>query len=173
MEFKGNFPKCTVTTGYAITDHVPLCIELSKSMKFRRDKLLTFEAMWHRDERFSDKVKETWKEAMAGHGGLSKALEICAEQLDNWNRYEFGNVKKTIKEAKKELQIMRMMPRTQHVISREKELASKIDEWMEREEFLSRQRSRVDWLKEGNRNTRFLHAKASHRRITNKINKLV
>jgi hypothetical protein len=46
-------------------------------------------------------------------------------------------------------------------------------ELFEQEEVMARQRSRVDWLKEGNQNTAFFHARASARKCTNKIKALV
>jgi hypothetical protein len=45
-------------------------------------------------------------------------------------------------------------------------------ELFEREEIMARQRSPIEWLKEGDRNTSFFHARASARRRANKINAL-
>jgi hypothetical protein len=47
-----------------------------------------------------------------------------------------------------------------------------MDELLIREELMWLQRSRVAWLKEGDRNTSFFHRKVSHRARKNKIKKL-
>jgi hypothetical protein len=55
---------------------------------------------------------------------------------------------------------------------RENELVGRLSELLAREETMERQRSRVTWLKEGDRNTGFFQAKARARGRTNRIRAL-
>ncbi|CAI9771184.1 unnamed protein product [Fraxinus pennsylvanica] len=51
--------------------------------------------------------------------------------------------------------------------------ADEVQTWMDRKELMWKQRSRATWLEGGDQNTRFFHAKASQRRKTNMITKLL
>jgi hypothetical protein len=46
---------------------------------------------------------------------------------------------------------------------------SRMSELLSREEIMMKQRSRLDWLKEGDRNTSFFHSKAREQAQTNRI----
>lgn len=53
---------------------------------------------------------------------------------------------------------------------RESYIQNKLDAWCDQEEILSRQKSRIQWLKEGERNTTFFHHSTIQPRMRNKIN---
>jgi hypothetical protein len=80
----------------------------------------------------------------------------------------FGSVKKKIERPKKELENVRSDTLYTRPTARE-ELMVQLLETLAREEIMERQRSRVKWLREGDRNTSFFQAKARARSRGNKI----
>ncbi|KAL9668794.1 hypothetical protein QQ045_006334 [Rhodiola kirilowii] len=95
-----------------------------------------------------------------------------AEVIWSWSKRNFGKVKENIARLKKELNEVKESERTEEVVLQEAKLSSELDEWLLREELFWKQRSRVDWLREGDRNTRFFHMRASKRRKVNMIDRL-
>ena len=51
-------------------------------------------------------------------------------------------------------------------------ISAELDELLEKEEIMWRDRSRVSWLKAGDRNTRYFHQRATWRQKKNKIEQL-
>jgi hypothetical protein len=77
-----------------------------------------------------------------------------------------------IKSVKRELEELTRSDITDVNIAREKELAKEIEKLLEQEELFWAQRSRVNWLQFGDKNTNFFHNFASSRRQRKKIKNL-
>ncbi|CAL1377841.1 unnamed protein product [Linum trigynum] len=64
------------------------------------------------------------------------------------------------------------MPKTEAVLQQLRQLRTEVEELENNEEKYWKQRSRADWLKDGDKNTNFFHKKASARRRRNMLRKL-
>jgi hypothetical protein len=93
--------------------------------------------------------------------------------LKQWSRDSFGSVRREIKKLQSHLSTLNSSSTTTDHLQEGRYIEQKLCELFEREEIMARQRSRVDWLREGDRNTAFFHARASTRRRSNKINCLI
>ena len=93
--------------------------------------------------------------------------------LSEWGVHTFGHVRKELKMLNDELKRLRSdADRIGGPSHAEIKVVERIMELNHREEIMWKQRSRIMWLTEGDRNTRFFHLRASQRRIRNRISKL-
>jgi len=90
-----------------------------------------------------------------------------AKSLAAWSRESFGAPKIEIRKLEKRLSWLRIHSATGTYCQEEKEIERKLCELFEREEIMARQRSRVDWLQAGDRNTSFFSGE-SYSKKTNK-----
>ncbi|KAL2931647.1 hypothetical protein RDABS01_037057 [Bienertia sinuspersici] len=74
-----------------------------------------------------------------------------------------------LKACKNEMALLMEEAQTKEVIAKMKSHDDRMDELENREELYWRQRSRQDWLKNGDKNTAFFHAKAKQRVARNNI----
>ncbi|CAM8982176.1 unnamed protein product [Rhodiola kirilowii] len=171
--WRNMFPNAQVSHISAISsDHLMLFLNSEVKEIMSKKKWFRFEPMWVRNEDLREVVAAAWNNSEGRGMSLANKLSRCSRDLAKWNNEKFGNVGKRIKELKAELESVRVLERDMETIAREADIVEKIDEWRLREEILWRQRSRVEWLREGDRNTRYFHAKATQRKKSNKISKL-
>ncbi|KAL9670598.1 hypothetical protein QQ045_008151 [Rhodiola kirilowii] len=160
--------KHLVTT---VSDHFALFVDFQKRKLCVKEKLFRFEPMWLRHKGFSDLVRNSWGNGSAQQSFMAR-LDSCKGDIVRWNNSVFGKVQKQIASLKKKLEDVKTEFRTEEVISKESQIQVELDEWFAREELLWLQRSRVDWLREGDSNTRFFHTRASQRKKKNTITKI-
>lgn len=135
-----------------------------------------YEAMWARAPDYTEVVQKSWVQGFDGPINIQSVwanLSRMAGSLQQWSSKTFGSVRKEIKKLEKRLATLRSSGTTSVYSEEERSIERKLCELFECEEIMARQRSRVDWLQEGDRNTSFFHARASARRNINRISYLV
>ena len=117
-------------------------------------------------EELKAELKKAWRDveqqkAAAVKAEKARAVEKVAGEKD---RAQLQEVKETLKgmyKARNALQV-----------KEEKAIEDRMEELSYQEEIMARQRSRITWLSEGDRNTEFFQRKASARRSKNRISQL-
>ncbi|KAH9685475.1 reverse transcriptase domain-containing protein [Citrus sinensis] len=130
--------------------------------------------MWSPYEKCKEIVRREWLEQSKWDGTITseqfkKVAKRSLAELKLWSRTEFGGKEKRVKELINELKSVKH--NFEHYMSGEKikRLEKQIDNMLLDEEVYLKQRSRADWLLEGDRNTKFFHAKATARKRKNRI----
>ncbi|XP_059073635.1 uncharacterized protein LOC131874329 [Cryptomeria japonica] len=92
---------------------------------------------------------------------FSKKLQYVKRKLKNWNKNCFGNLYIMNKRAQERLVVITRKIRDLgffEALSREESQASRdLEEWDLREEIYCKQKARIDWVQEGDKNTVFFH----------------
>jgi hypothetical protein len=134
-----------------------------------------YEMAWESKAGFSDRLKEVWVEGGPGATleDLQHKISNLSSELVRWGRNSVGSVQAEIRSLQHELDQLWCTPDRLEPGQREQEVVSKLRLLLEQEEVMWRQRSRVQWLAAGDKNTHFFHLRASQRRKMNRISELI
>jgi hypothetical protein len=142
----------------------------------RSPHLFHCDNVWSRDDSYEETVVKGWADSnnpsLASLVWVAERLGHMQQTLRKWSANKFGNVKKKMRKARVEFEKERNRALYRGPSNPEKQLAANMAELLRQEEVMANQRSRVDWLKEGDRNTAFFPAKASARKRRNIIQSL-
>jgi exonuclease III len=161
------------------SDHWPIEFCLNSGLS-PRPKPFRFEKFWLTHPNFQQLAQSWWDQAEIDHGThmfkFQQRLKNFKAFLKKWNRTTFGDIFLRKKEVENKLEDMQRTliggSRTQDLAREEEKLLEELETCREQEEILWRQKSRVQWLKEGERNTKFFHKAMTHRRHINRITQL-
>ncbi|CAM8971158.1 unnamed protein product [Rhodiola kirilowii] len=154
------------------SDHQLLVLDTQGWLFKKKGKLFRFEAMWLDHPAMEGLMNDFWGSNNNVQSSWCSKLKNCENKLSAWNRSTFGNVQRRIKELKGRLEEVKNADRNDQSKEEEEKLPDELDLWLAREEVLWLQRSRALWLSQGDKNTKYFHARASHRRKRNLITTL-
>ena len=101
--------------------------------------------------------------------GMACGLKLCASELASWNSSTIGQIPKLIWEKRKMLSNLIVQDKDGSIGVEINIVRRELNGLLDDEEIYWAQRSRVHWLKKGDRNVKFFHAWASERRKLNMI----
>ncbi|XP_057416032.1 uncharacterized protein LOC130710699 [Lotus japonicus] len=174
MDFSATFPSVRVDhMGSYGSDHSVLAISWLSGFEQhnaseQKKRPFRFEEIWINSEECKQLVHGAWFRPGAD---CVERIQVMKEVLAPFGR-EQGNLQKLIACKEIELKKLEGGPPTSECLKKKKEVLKEFDDLLKDEEVYWRQRSRALWLKEGDKNTKFFHKKASQRRKHNCIKKM-
>jgi hypothetical protein len=151
------------------SDHCPVLVQLDKENRtIQGRKCLHYEILWERDNGLPEVIKNAWAGlgTKSDLGDIHGALNQVMLALHKWGNKKFGNVTRQLANMRRKVESLMACGAPQSEI---REAMDMMNDLLYKEEMLWLQRSRIMWLKEGDRNTRFFHNKAVWRAKKNRI----
>ncbi|KAF7823513.1 reverse transcriptase [Senna tora] len=154
------------------SDHCPIVLFFD----FKDKKTLwcfKFEQMWTEHPGFKNLIASAWRgdPSQVGDemGRFLFKLNGCKQILTNWSLREFPNNLRAIERLKRVIKECMEGELTKDNRRKAEEAQGEINKLWKREESYWAQRARVNWIRAGDKNTRFFHSSTIRRRQKNKI----
>ncbi|CAH9059413.1 unnamed protein product [Cuscuta epithymum] len=136
-------------------------------------KSFKFQNMWIKHSTFLDTVQSSWAKSLSGGGmrGLMYKLKCLKNDLKSWNKETFGNIFEDIQRCEAQVQKaeenFRDFPTDDNREQWNQHRACLISK-LNLERKYWKQKAHVNWLKEGDANTKYFHSyvKIRHRKQT-------
>ncbi|KAK8671094.1 hypothetical protein V6N13_037702 [Hibiscus sabdariffa] len=147
------------------SDHRPLLLLPYGLPQLTRGPQFRYLSCWSMHQNFKKVVVDNWNSSLP----IVESIQHFTAAASLWNKDVFGLIGKNKKILMARLRgVQRYLDhkRSRGLIKLEQKLMENLELLLDQEEELWKQKARMDWIKFGDRNTRFFHAKATarHRR---------
>ncbi|KAK4258618.1 hypothetical protein QN277_005049 [Acacia crassicarpa] len=154
------------------SDHHLLLIQCHCE-RYNRNRAFHFEAAWASHSHFLELIKSTWQNMSGQDGSAMESflnnIRRCERNLTLWSKKEFPNNAKRIAHIKAHLADLTLKDRSPEVSKGILEARGDLHRLLELEEQYWWQRSRINWLTAGDKNSCFFHVSTIKRRQWNRI----
>lgn len=169
LAFHMRFPNYNVSHLTRLcSDHAPLwfCFQVDTTKK---PGGLIFQKMWVEHPQFLDLVENNWETPIYGSPGHSLAIKLIRlrRTLKYWNWNVFGDLHRKKQELNARIHNLETMLSDRWLDTVHHEWESCKKEFLQVEKWESEmlcQQARMNWIKEGDRNSKFFHAVIKERR---------
>ncbi|XP_050257533.1 uncharacterized protein LOC126702755 [Quercus robur] len=174
--WRRKFPLTTVThlSSHA-SDHAPIILQTrshKQQVRNRGWRGFKFEESWLLWEECEEVIKEAWEQSLESSSALEairQKIKTCGDELQAWGSSRTHPDAKEIKQLQTRVEVLQAEECTVENRAEFLEVSKKLDNLLRQQEIYWAQRSRVLWLKHGDKNTKFFHSKASQRQRRNSI----
>ncbi|XP_050222822.1 uncharacterized protein LOC126672915 [Mercurialis annua] len=150
------------------SDHNPIIFRASISLG--RISRFQFQSMWIAHPDFMDFIRCNWSDhsVLGPFQSFLAKLKVLRFKLRHWNNSSFGRLNSNIKEAENRLSAVQTsissLGLTEALHKQELDAHVALDLVLKQQEIYFKEKSRVKWLKEGDRNSEFFHRSCNFRK---------
>ena len=144
------------------SDHYPLLMEF-KTDNLQFASSFKFQKMWTMHQGCKQVIADCWNDRVVGNHMhiLSTKLKNLKAKLKIWNKEVFGNVHNFVKDAEQKLtDIQTQIHNEGHsdiLMNAEKLAQMNLDQALARQEVFWKEKARINWHVNGDRNSRYFH----------------
>ncbi|XP_059292005.1 uncharacterized protein LOC132045444 [Lycium ferocissimum] len=150
------------------SDHRPLVFKCN-SDQHNNIKYFKFLNCWAGQDDFMEVVKESWNITVKGNAmwRLQCKLKNLSRQLSCWSRNSIGDIHENVStwEAKMELlENCDILQNTDHSREKLNKGYAEYIRWLNLQDNLLKQKTRLTWFKDGDKNTKYFHSVLRNKR---------
>ena len=176
QEWIKNFPNTVVKhISNSSSDHSPLLLDTYPNIVYNRRRFI-YDNTWSKHNSYNDTVRRTWYYACSGsHTDISKFSRFKSMLDKNsriWKNFFLGNAARDIQSLKNNLENIRIQIEnnpSSDLISMEHKIQSQLGIQLSNEASYWRNKTRINWIKFGDTNSKFFQASVNYRRKNNRI----